>query len=453
MPLVHFQDLALTLPSALLGDLLTRYSIPTTVQRCVIPIALGGADLIAVAKTGSGKTAAYTIPLLAHVCSQNRRDAGVHGSGPTAIVIAPTRELATQVSSVLRGFGRSVNIGVASVIGGVAKYEQFKHLRDGGAAVIVCTPGRFIDMVRMKACSLASISFVVVDEADRMFGLGFGHQLHQVLSSVRPDAQKLFVSATFPKEVQSLASVYLSDAVQLFAGRSLGDGKNLESEQLGDIVDVPGNSKALMFNVPLVSDMVSESYVILPSESARLSWLMDHLPRILEQGLVIIFCATRGGTAGLANQLRAEGHPTACIHGETDASDRTGLMSLFRSGEVKLLVATDVAARGLDIDKVRTVVNYEPAKNWDEHVHRSGRTGRAGVKGTAYTLLIPSCARDVGFARVANSALRTAKVTVPAPLTDVLDAGLSGFGAGNSCNSGRRGNVGVQFQSRTHGRR
>jgi ATP-dependent RNA helicase DDX42 len=453
MPLERFQDLALTLPNPLLGYLLTRYSNPTTVQRCVIPIALSGADLIAVAKTGSGKTAAYAIPLLAHVCSQNRRDAGMHGTGPTAIVIAPTRELAAQVSSVLRGFGNSVNIGVASVVGGVAKYEQFKHLRDGGASVIVCTPGRFIDMVRMKACSLASISFIVVDEADRMFGMGFGHQLHQVLSNVRPDAQKLFVSATFPKEVQNLASVYLSETVHLFAGRSVRDGTFLESEQQDDIVDVPGNSKALVFNVPLVSDMVLESYVIVPSESSRLSWLVEHLPRILDRGLVIVFCATRGGTAALANQLRAQGHPTACIHGETEASDRTGLMSLFRKGEVKLLVATDVAARGLDIDMVRTVVNYEPAKNWDEHVHRSGRTGRAGVKGTAYTLLFPSCPRDVAFARAANSALRTAKVSVPAPLTDVLDAGSSGFGARNSYISGRRGNVGVQFQSRAHGRR
>jgi superfamily II DNA/RNA helicase len=432
-PIERFQDLALTLPRPLLGALLIKYREPTPVQKAVLPAALSGCDVIAVAKTGSGKTVSYALPLIAHLCAQYRRSVGIGGTGPTALVVAPTRELAVQVAGVIRTFAKTVGAGVACIVGGVAKYEQFKQLRDGGAAVVVCTPGRFIDMVRMKACSLKYVSFIVLDEADRMFDLGFGPQVGAVLSQVRPDSQCVFVSATFPNEVQRLAAQYAPNAVQLVAGR--GDDADrhviITSDGSGR-----GPSSAYAETVPLVSENVTEVYAMIPSETARFVWLSEQLPNLLSKGLVIVFSATRGGAAGIANQLRSQGHAAACIHGETDMADRSGLMRMFRSGEIRLLVATDVAARGLDIQGVRSVVNFEPAKTWDDHVHRCGRTGRAGKTGNAFTLLVPSTPRDLSFTRAACSAYRAAKVDVPPVVLQVV-AASGNAGAGR--NSGRSG--------------
>jgi ATP-dependent RNA helicase DDX42 len=445
-PIDRFQDLALTLPKPLLGVLLTKYAEPTPVQRAVIPAALAGSDVVAVAKTGSGKTVAFVLPLLAHIAAQDRRDAGVSGAGPSALILAPTRELALQIAQVVRGFAGAIGVGVACVVGGVSKYEQFKQLRDGRAGVVVLTPGRFIDMVRMKACALTSVTFVVLDEADRMVeAMGFGSQVRTVLSQVRPDAQKVFVSATFPKSIDHLARRYLSaDAVRLVAGR--GREAVLPSSPSGrSLAPAPAppaaaaEAAAAAASVALVAEEVTEHFVPVRSESGRLEWLTGHLPAILRDGLAIVFCSTRGGTAALANELRARGYVTACIHGETEMADRSGLMRMFRSGELQLLVATDVAARGLDVDGVRTVVNYEPAKTYEDHVHRSGRTGRAGAKGKAFTLLLSTAARDVAFAQSAIAALRAAHVAVPPTLASASSRPAGGRRGGRLSRRGLGG--------------
>lgn len=427
VPVDTFQDLALTLPKPLLGSVLHSFKTPTTVQRVAIPAALAGYDLVAVAKTGSGKTVAYALPLLTHVNAQ-KKYSSVRGKGPAAIVIAPTRELATQIAGVMKNHASSLNIGVASVVGGIAKYEQFKMLRDGGARIVVCTPGRFIDMLKMKACGLSKCSFVVLDEADRMFDLGFGRQVDALLSQIRPDAQKLLFSATFPKKVESLARTYLRNPLRIVVSAistptlaELGINRGSQGEGMphNSAPRRPGSSTASVPNsTPMVSDNVVDNFVILETERNRPEWLYSNLARMLDEGLVIVFCQTRGGCAALANKVRAKGTPAACVHGETDPSDRDGLLRMFKRSEIPLLITTDLAARGLDIPEVRNVVNYESAKSWEWHVHRVGRTGRAERKGCAYTLLVASNKSDLSFAERALMAFRRAKRLPPAALTD-----------------------------------
>lgn len=315
---------------------------------------------------------------------------------------------------------------------------------DSGAAVVVLTPGRLIDMVRMRACSLGNVSFVVLDEADRMIeAMGFGPQVRTILSQVRPDAQKIFASATFAKSIQQLASAFLPPE----ALRVVASSQQPQNQAHGMGKQNNPTSAAHAAASALVSDNVTEFYVTLPSEKSRYMWLASHINGMLAEGLVIVFCSTRGGAAELANRLRSDKYATACIHGETDMADRAGLMRMFRARDLNLLVATDIAARGLDIGGVRVIVSYEPAKNWDDHVHRSGRTGRAGEKGKAYTLLVPSSSRDSSFARSAVSALTSARASIPEALSDV-----AGMAVGHGGKNLQRGSIRRRGFANKHGR-
>lgn len=413
VPIDSFQDLALVLRKALLGSVLSAFEKPTAIQRVSIPVAMCGRDIIAVAKTGSGKTAAYTIPLLTHISLQ-ARGSSTSGKGPSALIIAPTRELALQITGVVKLFGEGTKTGVLCVVGGHAKYEQFKRLRDSGAEVIVCTPGRLIDMVKMKACGFSRCSFVVLDEADRMFDMGFGPQVDALLSQIRPDAQKLLFSATFPSSVAKLAGFYLRDPVRITVG---------SAEQKRDDVRAKHSEKhatgRMATTVPMVAENVTETYVLVENEAERESWLLSRLDDLIQQGLVMVFCQSRGASAALANVIRKTGKPAACVHGETDNADRQGLLDMFRSGELPLLITTDLTARGLDISNVKNVVNYGSAKSWEWHVHRVGRTGRADQKGNAYTILCRKMGMDISFARDAVSAFRKSRMRVPAVLMEL----------------------------------
>ncbi|CAN8076784.1 unnamed protein product [Agarophyton chilense] len=393
LPLISFDDLALEVPKHTLCALLNAFASPTPIQTLAIPAAFAGRDITGVAKTGSGKTMAYGIPLLSHVARQPGCSA--RGAGPVALVLSPTRELAMQIAGVLRRF--DARVGVLCVVGGHAKYEQFKRIRDSGAEVIVATPGRLIDMLKMRACGMARCSFVVVDEADRMFDLGFTDQVRALLSQVRPDAQRLLFSATFPKVVRGFAKEILKDAVQVVIRGTGGDS--------------------------MVNENVSEMYRSFSSDKERKAWLLEAVPKMREEGLVIVFCATRGDAAAVANSIRGQGIAAACIHGETDAADREGLLKMFRDGELSLLVTTDLSARGLDIEDVRNVVNYGSAKSWEWHVHRVGRTGRAGRKGTAWTLVMKGNKTDSEFLCDAMKAYRRRGGHLPDGLDDIVRGG------------------------------
>ncbi|PXF47422.1 DEAD-box ATP-dependent RNA helicase 24 [Gracilariopsis chorda] len=392
-PLVSFEDLALELPKPLLSAILNAFATPTPIQKVAIPGVLAGRDMVGIAKTGSGKTAAYGIPLLSHVARQSGSSS--RGAGPVAIVLSPTRELATQITSVLRRF--DARPGVLCVVGGHAKYEQFKRIRDSGAEVLVATPGRLIDMLKMRACGMTRCSFVVVDEADRMFDLGFTDQVRAIVSQLRPDSQRLLFSATFPKMVRGFAEEILRDPVR---------------------VEIKGAGGTAMVN-----ESVTEKYRSFLSDAERISWLLDAILRMREEGLVIVFCGTRGDAAAVANSIRRKGIAAACIHGETDAADREGLLKMFRSGEFPLLVTTDLSARGLDIEDVRNVVNYGCAKSWEWHVHRVGRTGRAGRKGTSWTLVVKGNKGDSAFLSDALRAYGRKGTSLPDGLGEIVDSG------------------------------
>lgn len=419
VPVDSFQDLALVLPKLLLGSVLSAFETPTPIQRVAIPAALHGKNIIAVAKTGSGKTAAYTIPLLCHISLQVR-GSSTSGKGPSALIIAPTRELALQITGVVKKLGEGMKTGVICVVGGHAKYEQFKRLRDSGAEVVVCTPGRLIDMAKMKACSFARCSFVVLDEADRMFDMGFGPQVDALLSQIRPDAQKVLFSATFPRAVADLAKSYLQEPTRITVGHRNGDsGHSLAGGNLS------GGSKPWKVSaksVPMVSENVTETYVVVDCEAERELWLLSRLDDLIREGLVIVFCQSRGASAALANVIRTTGKPAACVHGETDNADREGLIQMFRSGELPLLITTDLTARGLDIANIKNVINYGCAKSWEWHVHRAGRTGRADQKGSAYTLICRQTGMDMSFVHEAVSAYRKSRLHVPPVLLE-LEAG------------------------------
>ncbi|KAJ1550837.1 hypothetical protein HK096_004721 [Nowakowskiella sp. JEL0078] len=327
---------------------------PTGIQRQAVPVALSGRDLIAIAKTGSGKTASYVWPMLTHMLSQPP----LTTSGPIGLILAPTRELASQIHNECKRYGKAFGIRVAACCGGEDKHSQFKRLR-GGNEVVVATPGRLIDMVRMKALTLERVSFLVLDEADRMLDLGFEESVLSLCGAVRPDRQTVLTSATFPRKIEALAARVLTDPVRVCVGA-----------------------------VGAVNEDVEQVVVVLENDLLKWEWLIGKLAGFSIEGSVLVFVGKKQGAQELADNLRRNGFDTtASLHGDMQQAERDKVLRDFRKDKVRVLVCTDVAARGLDIKSVMTVVNFDVARDIDAHVHRVGRTGRAGVKGFAYTLV------------------------------------------------------------------
>ncbi|XP_035920025.1 ATP-dependent RNA helicase DDX42 [Anopheles stephensi] len=332
----------------------SEYSTPTPIQAQAIPAALSGRDIIGIAKTGSGKTAAFLWPMLVHIMDQ--RELGP-GDGPIGLILAPTRELSLQIYSEAKRFGKVYNISICCCYGGGSKWEQSKALEQG-AEIVVATPGRMIDMVKIKATNLQRVTYLVLDEADKMFNMGFEPQVRSICNHIRPDRQTLLFSATFKKRVEKLARDVLTDPVRIIHG-DLGEAN---------------------------SD-VTQHIVILPNVPSKWNWLLTNLVQILSEGSVLIFVTKKADAEQVANNLRLKENDVVLLHGDMDQSERNSVITRFKRRDVDIMVATDVAARGLDIPHIRTVVNYDIARDIDTHTHRIGRTGRAGEKGTAYTLI------------------------------------------------------------------
>jgi len=381
------------LPETLLGVIKeVGYDQPTPIQAQAIPAILYGCNVIGIAQTGSGKTAAYALPMIRHVWAQPRPK---RRQGPLALVTAPTRELAQQIASEVRKLGASkFGLRVVLTVGGAPKYEQIKALREG-LDILVGTPGRIIDLIKSKGCNLQQVTFLVLDEADRMLDLGFEPQVRSILGQIRPDRQVCLFSATFRNRVQQLVRETIAETVRITIGEA-------------------GSA----------NDDIEQVVKFVSSEEEKIAWLNQHLPHFLEQGNVIIFVATRASCASLTNQLRLQNIATCAIHGETSQEDRDGFLKLFRSGDVRLLVSTDLASRGLDIEQIHTVINYETPKNIEWYIHRIGRTGRAGRKGTAYTLLT---GKDKTFARELAKYFRGRKQTIPDDLERLIHGSRNGM--------------------------
>ncbi|XP_059311790.1 DEAD-box ATP-dependent RNA helicase 24 [Lycium ferocissimum] len=345
------------------------YEKPTPIQCQALPIVLSGRDIIGIAKTGSGKTAAFVLPMIVHIMDQRELQ---KEEGPIGVICAPTRELAHQIFVEAKKFSKSHGIRVSAVYGGMSKLDQYKELK-AGCEIVVATPGRLIDMIRKKAFTMLRATYLVLDEADRMFDLGFEPQIRSIVGQIRPDRQTLLFSATMPRKVEKLAREILTDPVRVNVGEI-----GMANEDITQIVEV------------------------IPSDAEKLPWLLEKLPGLIDNGDVLVFASKKATVDEIESQLAQNGFRVAALHGDKDQVSRMETLQKFKSGIYHVLIATDVAARGLDIKSLKSVVNYDIAKDMDMHVHRIGRTGRAGDKdGTAYTLITHKEARFAG--ELANS--------------------------------------------------
>ncbi|KAK6746100.1 hypothetical protein RB195_012297 [Necator americanus] len=332
----------------------SEYEQPTPIQAQAIPAALSGRDVLGIAKTGSGKTAAYLWPAIVHIMDQRDLDVG---DGPIALVVVPTRELAIQVYQEAKRFCKIYNINVICAYGGGSKWEQSNELKNEGAELVVCTPGRIIDLVKIEATNFLRTTFLVFDEADRMFDMGFEAQVKSISDHIRPDRQCLMFSATFKHKVERLARDALRDPVRIVQGEV--------GEANADVI---------------------QTVEVLPRQDTKWVWLTKRLVDFGTMGKVLIFVTKKVNAEDLAKKLRARDFELVLLHGDMLQHERNEHLQAFRK-KVNIMVATDVAARGLDIPEIRTVVNYDLARDIDTHVHRVGRTGRAGQRGWAYTLI------------------------------------------------------------------
>ena len=326
------------------------YDKPTPIQQKAIPHILEGHDILASAQTGTGKTAGFTLPLLQRLEATKPKKRRVR-----ALILVPTRELAAQVSESVRNYGCNLPIRSVQIFGGVSIRPQISRLREG-VDIVVATPGRLLDHVQQRTIDLSSIEVLVLDEADRMLDMGFIHDIKRILKLIPAERQNLLFSATFSKEIRKLASGILHSPVEIEVA--------------------PRNTTA---------ERVSQ--VVYPVDKARKRELLSH--RIGEENWqqVLVFTRTKHGANRLAKQLTEDGLDAVAIHGNKSQGARTKALKDFKSGRVRILVATDIAARGLDIDKLPHVVNYELPHVPEDYVHRIGRTARAGEEGHAVSLV------------------------------------------------------------------
>ncbi|KAL5700291.1 RNA helicase [Ranunculus cassubicifolius] len=360
------------------------YEKPTPIQCQSLPIVLSGMDIIGIAKTGSGKTAAFVLPMIVHIMDQPELE---KEEGPIGVICAPTRELAHQIYLETKKFAKSQGVRVSAVYGGLSKLDQFKELK-AGCEIVIATPGRLIDMLKMKALTMSRATYLVLDEADRMFDLGFEPQIRSIVGQIRPDRQTLLFSATMPRKIEKLAREILTDPVRVTVGE-----------------------------VGMANEDITQLVQVLPSDTEKMTWLLGMLPGMIDDGDVLVFASKKAAVDDIESQLLKSGFKVAALHGDKDQASRMETLQSFKSGTYHVLVATDVAARGLDIKSIKSVVNFDIARDMDMHVHRIGRTGRAGDKdGTAYTLITHKQAHFAG--ELVNS-LIAAGQNVTAELMDL----------------------------------
>ncbi|CAH2276827.1 probable ATP-dependent RNA helicase DDX46 isoform X2 [Pelobates cultripes] len=341
------------------------YEKPTPIQSQAIPAIMTGRDLIGIAKTGSGKTIAFLLPMFRHIMDQRPLE---EGEGPIAVIMTPTRELALQITKECKKFSKTLGLRVVCVYGGTGISEQIAELKRG-AEIIVCTPGRMIDMLAAnngRVTNLRRGTYVVLDEADRMFDMGFEPQVMRIIDNVRPDRQTVMFSATFPRAMEALARRILNKPIE---------------------VQVGGRSV-------VCSDV--EQHVIVIEEDKKFLKLLELLGHYQERGSIIIFVDKQEHADGLLKDLMRASYPCLSLHGGIDQYDRDSIINDFKNGVCKLLVATSVAARGLDVKHLILVLNYSCPNHYEDYVHRAGRTGRAGNKGYAFTFITEDQARHAG---------------------------------------------------------
>uniref|UniRef100_A0A182PHN0 RNA helicase n=1 Tax=Anopheles epiroticus TaxID=199890 RepID=A0A182PHN0_9DIPT len=386
-PSMEFEDGGL--PVYIMEELKRQgFAKPTAIQAQGMPIALSGRDMVGIAQTGSGKTLAYVVPSLVHIQHQTsiRR-----GDGPIALILAPTRELAQQIQQVATDFGSRVSANNTCVFGGAPKGPQIRDL-ERGAEIVIATPGRLIDFLERGITNLRRCTYLVLDEADRMLDMGFEPQIRKIMGQIRPDRQVLMWSATWPKEVRNLAEEFLADYIQINIG-SLNLSANHNILQIVDVCEDYEKDQKLM---KLLTEISAE-----PDTKT------------------IIFVETKRRVDDITRIVNRNGWRAVAIHGDKSQQERDYVLSTFRNGRQGILVATDVAARGLDVEDVKFVINYDYPSNSEDYVHRIGRTGRSNNTGTAYTLFTNSNANKandlINVLREANQVINPRLVELAKP--------------------------------------
>ena len=328
------------------------YTSPTPIQQQAIPVILQGQDIFASAQTGTGKTAGFTLPLLQRLNTAYPNEG--HRT-PRALILTPTRELAAQVSNSVKTYGKYLSLKSTVIYGGVGIGPQIQALRRG-VDILVATPGRLLDHLGQKTLDLSQIEILVLDECDRMLDMGFIHDIRKILAYLPPSRQTLMFSATFSQEIRQLASTLLKSPVQIEVAT-----RNTTADQVEQVVH--------------------------PVDRDRKRELLSHMIGFHNWKQVLVFTRTKHGANRLAEQLAKDGLKTSAIHGNKSQAARTRALEEFKQGKVRVLVATDIASRGLDIDQLPHVVNFELPSVPEDYVHRIGRTGRAGNKGRAVSLV------------------------------------------------------------------
>ncbi|XP_013190726.2 uncharacterized protein LOC106135082 [Amyelois transitella] len=339
------------------------WSEPTGIQAQGWPIALSGRDMVGIASTGSGKTLAYMLPAAVHIVHQQRIQ---RGDGPVALILAPTRELAQQIQSVAQAYSAHGCIRNTCLFGGSPKGPQARDL-ERGVEIVIATPGRLIDFLERGTTNLRRCTYLVLDEADRMLDMGFEPQIRKIIEQIRPDRQVLMWSATWPKEIQALAEDFLNDYIKVNIG-SLNLSANNNIKQIIEVCEEHEKETKL---TNLLKEIASE-----------------------RDNKVIVFVETKKKVDDIARAVRRNGHKALAIHGDKSQPERDAVLTEFRNGATTILIATDVAARGLDVEDVKFVVNFDYPNSSEDYIHRIGRTGRCQQSGTAYTFFTTGDARQ-----------------------------------------------------------
>ncbi|XP_078446791.1 DEAD-box ATP-dependent RNA helicase 45-like [Wolffia australiana] len=333
-----------------------NFDKPMPIQAQALPVIMSGRDCIGIAKTGSGKTLAFVLPMLRHIKDQ---PPVVSGDGPVGLIMAPTRELVQQIHSDIKKFAKAVGLVAVAVYGGSGVAQQISDLKRG-AEIVVCTPGRMIDILCTssgKITNLRRVTYMVMDEADRMFDMGFEPQITRIIQNTRPDRQTVLFSATFPRQVEILARRVLSKPVEIQVG-----GRSVVNKDISQLIEVR-------------------------EEKERFLRLLELLGEWYEKGKILVFVHSQDKCDSLFKDLLRHGYPCLSLHGAKDQTDRESTITDFKSNVCNLLVATSIAARGLDVKELELVVNFDVPNHYEDYVHRVGRTGRAGRKGCAVTFI------------------------------------------------------------------
>ena len=358
---MNFSELNLA-PAILKAVLEQGYDTPTPIQAQAIPAVLEGRDLLGGAQTGTGKTAAFTLPMLHRLSMSRSAQNKFGGTGIRVLVLTPTRELAAQVEESVRTYGKYLQLSSTVIFGGVGMNPQISKLKKG-VDILVATPGRLLDLQQQGMLDLGQVQMLILDEADRMLDMGFIHDVKKILALVPKDKQSLLFSATFSDEIRDLAANLLNDPLHIQV-----TPRNTTVQRITQVIHPVGRAKKKV----LLAHIITEN-----------KWSQ-----------VLVFTRTKFGANSVAEFLEKNGISAMALHGNKSQSARTQALAGFKSGEVRALVATDIAARGIDIDDLPHVVNYEIPNVSEDYVHRIGRTGRAGADGQAVNFV---CLDEEGF--------------------------------------------------------